>query len=161
MCLHFINHPDELFSLKYFNLIENRNGSVELTSNNCMPSGNLLHNTGKTYKTCNSFYDKVRLYSMSRKKCHSNYFWKYTKTTKKNWMLCSDAWENLHKTHTCLGQWLGVSAQLKKFKNLFRGHTVLYTVFPSLTMEDVSFIHALNTFWHPKSPKQKSEFPGT
>ena len=47
------------------------------------------------------------------KKCHSNYFWKHTKT--KYWMLCSDAWENLHKTHMCLGQGLGISVQLKKF----------------------------------------------
>ena len=29
--------------------------------------------------------------------------------------------ENLHKTHMCLGQGLGVSVQLKKFKNLFCG----------------------------------------
>ena len=37
------------------------------------------------------------------------------------WMLCSDACENLHKTHMCLGQGLGVSMQLKKFQNLFCG----------------------------------------
>ena len=36
-------------------------------------------------------------------------------------MLCSDAWENLHQTHTCLGQGLGVSVQLKKFQHLFCG----------------------------------------
>ena len=59
------------------------------------------------------------VYSMSRKKCHSTVCENIPKPQNKFWMLCSDAWENLHKTHVCLGQGLGVSVQLKKFQNLF------------------------------------------
>ena len=43
------------------------------------------------------------------------------KPQNKFWMLCSDARVNLHKTHMCLGQGLGVPVQLKKFNNLFCG----------------------------------------
>ena len=43
------------------------------------------------------------------------------KPRNKFWVLCSDAWANLHKTHMCLVQGLGVSVQLKKFQSLFRG----------------------------------------
>ena len=61
------------------------------------------------------------------------------KPQNKFWMLCSDAWDNLHKTHMYLGQGLGVSVQLKKFQNLFRGfgifsETVRVTLFSGHTV---------------------------
>ena len=61
------------------------------------------------------------LYSMSQKSVTLTISENIPKPQNKCWMLCSDAWENLHKTHRCLGQGLGVSVQLEKFQNLCGG----------------------------------------
>ena len=84
------------------------------------------------------------------------------KPRNKLWMLCSDAWENLHKTHMCLGQGLGVSVQLKKFQNLFRGFVVLDNI---PTQKDISdsndgfwWLGCVN-FLHPRGPAPSFYYP--
>ena len=59
----------------------------------------------------------------------------------KLWMLCSDAWENLHKTHMCLGQGLGVSVQLKKLQNLFCG----FGIFSEIVRVTLFLGHTVHT----------------
>ena len=67
-------------------------------------------------------YFKTKVYSMSRNKSVTlTISENIPKPRNKFWMLCIDAWENLHQIHICLGQGLGVSVQLKKFQSLFRG----------------------------------------
>ena len=61
------------------------------------------------------------------------------KPRNKLWILCSDAWENLHKTHMCLGQGLAVSVQLKKFHNLFRG----FGIFSEIVRGDTFLGHTV------------------
>ena len=59
------------------------------------------------------------------------------KPQNKLWMLCSDAWDNLHKTHMCLGQGLGVSVQLKKFQNWFRGFGIFSEIVRVTLFRDI------------------------
>ena len=64
---------------------------------------------------------QLHVYSMSQKSVTLTISENIPKPRNTFWMVCSDAWENLHQTHMCSRQGLGVYVQLKKFQNWFRG----------------------------------------
>ena len=63
-------------------------------------------------------------------------------------MLCSDSWENLHKTHMCLGQGLGVSVQFSEIVRVTLFWDILYIY---ITF-GCSYMH-MSGVWFDKSNK--------